>query len=713
MAGGARPSFAALSPGPSARLVEALSGEGFVQATPVQAATIPLLLGHKDVAVDATTGSGKTLAFVVPMVEMLTRLETPLRPLEVGALVVSPTRELATQIARVAQPLLEAAALPKAPLRSALLVGGTDVLADVRALKAAAGGGAVGGDAEGERARAAHSGANVLIGTPGRLADIFLRLPSLNFRSFELLVLDEADRCLEMGFERQLQAIMKYLPKQRRTGLFSATQTEAVAELARAGMRNPVRVAVQAARPAGGAAGGGSSQQRTPETLELKYALAPARHKLTALCRFLAEHREEKLIVYFLTCACVDYFAALLPVLGLDGARALPPLHALHGRQPQRQRDAALAAFAGQSSAALLCTDVAARGLDIPDVDWVVQFDAPQDPNAFVHRVGRAARMGKRGASLALLMPHEDSYVEFLHIRKVPVVQVPLEAGGEDAGGRVSSGEDDGEGAEEEEVSVSEGMASESDELLQSARAAMAADRDLLEKATKAFVSFARGYREHQCRFIFRMNQLPWGQLAMMFALLRMPRMPELQKAKSTLLEGFTASEVDPDKVQFKDKAREKQRRKAMAERAAAELEREAQREAQRETRRKQQQEERTRREDNKAKKERKRRRQDASRAGVIGGSFDDDHNVRDEEAMARDWKSMKDDKKIGSKSKKNKKKREVDSDDDDIRALDELERDAAAKKSTANTGGRQRSAMEQSVFGGGGSRGAGKKKRR
>ena len=285
--GGRRtPSFAALSPGPSARLVEALSGEGFVQATPVQAATIPLLLGHKDVAVDATTGSGKTLAFVVPMVEMLTRLETPLRPLEVGALVVSPTRELATQIARVAQPLLEAAALPKAPLRSALLVGGTDVLADVRALKAAAGGGASAATRR-RRARAATAGANVLIADAG-----VFRACRPSPRS--LASAGRADRCLEMGFERQLQAIMKYLPKQRRTGLFSATQTEAVAELARAGMRNPVRVAVQAARPAGGAAGSGSSQQRTPETLELKYALAPARHKLTALCRFLAEHREEK-----------------------------------------------------------------------------------------------------------------------------------------------------------------------------------------------------------------------------------------------------------------------------------------------------------------------------------------------------------------------------------------------------------------------------------
>lgn len=591
----------------------------------------------------------------------------------------------------------KACALSQPILTVLFSVGGTDVKLDVAALR--------------------EGGANVLVGTPGRLADVLLRVKELRFGAFELLVLDEADRLLDMGFERQLHAIIGYLPKQRRTGLFSATQTDAVAELARAGLRNPVRVAVAAAAGAAGAAGG--KQRRTPATLELTYQLVPAEHKLAALCRFLAAHRGEKTVVFFLTCACVDLFAAVLPRLSLGDAAeedAPPPLHALHGRQPQRQRDATLAKFTdAEGGAVLLCTDVAARGLDIPDVDWIVQFDMPQDPNAFVHRVGRTARMGRRGASLALLMPHEETYVDFLKIRSVPLVQVPLEAGGADqAQERAPDGEGEGdEKAEGEEVRVSAELAAQSARLRVAARAAGEADRDVMEKATRAFVSYARGYREHQCRFIFRVADLPFGALAALFGLLRMPKMPELARVNAKRLEGFAPSEVDPDSVAFRDRAREKQRRAALARRAEEEARRQEEREEERAQAAARATKELSRREENKLKKERKKRRKEAARGGMIGGGYADDHNVADEEAMAREWQRMKHNRKQGKRKggKARKGGGGDDEDDEDLRALEALERADAARSGGGGGGGRKRSAAEEAVFGVGGGGGRRSKK--
>ena len=212
------PRFGALNPPLRAASLEVLAEQGFERATPVQAAAVGLLAGNKDVAVEACTGSGKTLAFVLPMVEILARSETTFRKHQVGAVIVSPTRELAKQIYDVAVPFL--ATVKGAP--PMLLVGGTDVSADVRTF--------------------AEDGALALIGTPGRLDDLMVRSKALECKKVELLVLDEADRLLSMGFMKTLNAIIARLPKQRRTGLFSATQTEEVEELARAGLRNPVRV---------------------------------------------------------------------------------------------------------------------------------------------------------------------------------------------------------------------------------------------------------------------------------------------------------------------------------------------------------------------------------------------------------------------------------------------------------------------------------------
>ncbi|KAG1653913.1 hypothetical protein FOA52_003829 [Chlamydomonas sp. UWO 241] len=502
----------------SPQTLDVLTALGFERMTPVQEATIPLFCGNKDVAVDACTGSGKTLAFVIPVVERLRRMSEPLKKHQVGAVIISPTRELARQIAAVAEPFL--ASVPLAGAGSLLLVGGTDPAEDVARFKA--------------------SGAAVLIGTPGRIDDVMKRCALMDLRQLEVLVLDEADRLLDMGFKAQLDAIMARLPRQRRTGLFSATQTEAVEALARAGLRNPVRVAVAVAAKAQGGKGGadaGASTQVTPSSLQIQYAVCGADEKMEALVAFLRAHSTQKVIVYFLTCSLVDYVHVALKRLG---HKLLPGLQvrALHGRMKQAQRESTLTDYTALHSGALLCTDLAARGLDIPDVSWILQFDPPQDPAQFVHRVGRTARMGRQGNALVLLMPHEVSYIEFLRLRKVPVAEVPSDVPAPSGGGGGGSGQPP--------------------EVLPLLRGAAEGDREVMEAGLKAFVSYVRGYKEHHCKYIFRLQDLSLGRLATAMGLLRLPAMPELKKGAGSI-EGFTPSSVDPASVRFKDKTREKQ----------------------------------------------------------------------------------------------------------------------------------------------------------
>lgn len=545
----AAPLFSSLVPALSAATLAAIASLGFERATPVQAATIPRLLRHQDVAVQACTGSGKTLAFLVPLYELLIRRETPLRKLQAGALIIEPTRELAAQVHSVALLVGATHALPpggESPAGSSsgasvacsilppvLLVGGTDLAESIGRLRA--------------------SGCHVLIGTPGRVEDVLSRVSELSLRELELLILDEADRLLDMGFEAKLNSILARLPKLRRTGLFSATQTDELLQLARAGMRNPVKIQVKvdARQPAaGGAAAGGRNPApavggeftMTPSSLDSFVMLVDEEARLPQLVRFLRTQLDakKKLMVYFLTCACVDFYGLVLPQLPeLQGC----PISPLHGKMNPKARKKAYDWFLAQpDGAALLCTDVAARGLDLPDVDWVVQFDAPQDPNAYVHRVGRTARMGRRGSALLLLRPHEDTYVPFLAVRKAPLAPMAPAAA------------------------------------LPPLKAALTklavADRAVMEKGARAYVSYLKAYQEHVCKYVFVFDRLDLGQLASAMGLLRLPKVRELgrkrKRGKDSWVEFEPAAEVaDLNAVRYKDKQRERQRQAGRAKAAA------------------------------------------------------------------------------------------------------------------------------------------------
>lgn len=520
----------ALTPPLSQWILDATSTMGFARMTPVQASTVPLFLGHKDVVVEAVTGSGKTLAFLIPVIEKLLRNEEPVKKHHVGAIIISPTRELATQIHRVLLSLLEfhgpsASALEtykqkqdeeqepakfssKTPrVIPQLLLGGSSTPAQ-------------------DLSTFLKISPNLLIGTPGRLLEImsspYVHCPQ---SSFEVLVLDEADRLLDLGFKEDLTKILRMLPKQRRTGLFSASVSEAVDQIIRVGLRNPVRIAVKVR------SANGEEDKRTPASLQMTYLITPASQKFPALGQLLRKVQPTPLksIVYLSTCAAVDYFQSLLPSV-LPAEMTLIPLH---GKHPSNVRQKNFIRFTNAvTPAILLTTDVAARGLDIPSVDLVVQIDPPSDPKAFLHRCGRAGRAGRKGLSVIFLQPgKEEDYISFLEIRKTPIT--PLTSPQVDL--------DDDEARSTTASFQKIGLE----------------DRAIHDKAQKAFVSWVRSYSKHQASSIFHVNDLDWADLALGWGLLKLPKMPELKSFdKST----FHLPTIEWDEYAYKDKAREKVR---------------------------------------------------------------------------------------------------------------------------------------------------------
>ncbi len=492
---------------------------GFERATPVQAAAIPLLLGHKDVVVEAVTGSGKTLSFLLPVVQILCDPKKSSACFKdstrIGAIILSPTRELATQIHQVLSKVLEG--LASCPLKPMLLIGGCMTT--------------YGEDYD----RFCRGGGNIIVATPGRLEEFLKKfsgiLSTAMKDAFEVLIFDEADRLLDLGFESSVRSILDHIPKQRRTGLFSATMTDAIGELVRTGLRNPVRVTVKVEH-----AGSSIADSRVPTNLSIHYRVLPTfEAKLQFLVDFVLKQSGQnnllagkKIIVYFATCACVDYFTKVLkPYLSNQ------QLFYLHGKLNQSKRTIQYQKFTNcQGAAVLFCTDLAARGLDFPDVDWVVQFDPPQDPKSFLHRCGRTARSGRSGDALVMLLEKEEAYVDLMSRRGVPMAL--FEFG-----------------------TIEKGSAVYGEEFKQAALN----DREIYEASIRAFVSFLRFYQEHHAKFIFRFKELDIPSLARMFGLLKLPFAPEFKGVFSPKdLEGFVPTAHDPDAIAFKVKLREKQR---------------------------------------------------------------------------------------------------------------------------------------------------------
>lgn len=338
------------------QLTEACDALGWKKPSPIQVQSIPLALEGRDLIGLAQTGSGKTAAFGIPILQAL--LEKP-QPL--FACVLSPTRELAIQIAEQFEALGSGIGV-----KCVVVVGGVDMMAQAIAL-----------------AKRPH----ILVGTPGRLLDHLSNTKGFNLRALKYLVLDEADRLLNMDFEQEIDEILKVIPRERKTYLFSATMTNKVAKLQRACLKNPAKVEV-------------SSKYSTVDTLKQNYLFIPAKHKDCYLVFLLNEMSGSTTMVFTRTCESTRRIALILRNLGLD---AIP----ISGQMSQPKRIGALNKFKAGERNILICTDVASRGLDIPSVDMVINYDIPTNSKDYIHRVGRTARAGRSGLAVSLVTQYD------------------------------------------------------------------------------------------------------------------------------------------------------------------------------------------------------------------------------------------------------------------------------------------------------------------
>ena len=339
-----------------AALRRAVDELGFTQPSAIQAQAIPPLLEGRDVIGVAQTGTGKTAAFGLPL---LAAIDPSLR--EVQALVLAPTRELAMQVA-------------DAIASFATSMGGLDVVA------------LYGGSPYGPQERALARGAQVVVGTPGRVMD-HMRRTNLRLDTIRFAVLDEADEMLRMGFAEDVEEILSHSPASRQVALFSATMPSAIQRVAQTHMKDPVRVSV-------------SPQSSTVKSVTQTYAVVPFRHRTGALARVLAVSEAEAAIVFVRTRAAAEEVGSALVARGLIAA-------SISGDVPQKDREKIVERLRDGSLQVLVATDVAARGLDVERIGLVVNFDVPKEAESYVHRIGRTGRAGRTGEALTFIGPHE------------------------------------------------------------------------------------------------------------------------------------------------------------------------------------------------------------------------------------------------------------------------------------------------------------------
>jgi ATP-dependent RNA helicase DeaD len=354
----------------SDKVRRAVADQGWETPTPIQALAMPELLNGEDVVGLAQTGSGKTAAFAIPMIEHLDR-----KPRGVQALVLVPTRELASQAAA------EISTLSRYnPVRPVVLCGGVGIGPQIKALK--------------------NRSTSVVVGTPGRILD-HLQRGTLRLNAVRYLVLDEADRMLDMGFAPDVGRIISHTPDDRQTALFSATMPKEIRGMVKRHMRSPRHLTVESEAP-------------TVDTVEQLYYRLDGRHKTRAL-RNLIDAEDPVAIVFRRTKHGATKLHRQLEKAGYRSAL-------LHGGKTQSQRTKTLAGFAKGRTRILIATNVASRGLDIPDVSHVVNYDLPEDVETYVHRIGRTARAGKEGVAVTLV--GEDEVRDFKKIQRALPVEV-------------------------------------------------------------------------------------------------------------------------------------------------------------------------------------------------------------------------------------------------------------------------------------------------
>jgi ATP-dependent RNA helicase RhlE len=344
----------------AAPIAAALKAAGYTTPTPIQAQAIPPLMDGRDIIGIAQTGTGKTAAFALPMLHKHAVAPKRPEPKTARMVVLSPTRELAIQIADTFRTLGKGQRFSLATI--------------------------FGGVGERPQIDAAAKGLDILVATPGRLMDLIERR-YLSLGKTEVFVLDEADRMLDMGFVRDVRKLVRLLPKERHSLMFSATMPPAIREIAAEMLRDPVQVTV-------------TPKVVTVEKIAQSVIHTPAKEKRALLLDLLSDAGYEKVVVFCRTKHGANKVAEFLEKTGVVAA-------AIHGNKSQGARQAALGGFRDGKVRVLVATDIMARGIDVPDISHVVNFELPEEPESYVHRIGRTARAGREGIAISFCSPEE------------------------------------------------------------------------------------------------------------------------------------------------------------------------------------------------------------------------------------------------------------------------------------------------------------------
>lgn len=511
----------------SHRTMGGLKQGGFTVMTPIQSCSIPHALAGRDVLGAASTGSGKTLAFVIPVLERLHRNRWSAED-GLGALIISPTRELALQIFQVVRTVGK-----QHQFSAGLITGGKRGF-------------------EEEQLHVIRM--HILVATPGRLLQHLEQTPGFDATTLQVLVLDEADRLLDLGFRAQITSILTYIPLSRQTLLFSATQTRSVRDLARLSLNKDTVefIKAQDGRKHEGENNGDDNdgttaggEAATPKRLVQNYVVCKLADKLDVLFSFLKTHTKCKIIVFMNSCAQVRFVFDLLCAL-----QPGTPLLALHGKLKQVKRTEIYFDFLKKPSAVLFATDVAARGLDFPSVDWVIQADAPEDAATYIHRVGRTARYKNNGRALMLLLPtEEEGMIPALTKQNIEVTRLTINAAKMTAAGTVTK----------------------------KAAATVASNAEMRRLAEKAFHSYLRSIELMPNKHIFSgLSDDDMGSFAISLGL---PETPNIKRQKNVNVDaddqGESAREANREKKNV-NRSLQRLKEQIKAEKAAKKLAREA-----------------------------------------------------------------------------------------------------------------------------------------
>ena len=528
----------------------------FDKITKVQNIVINEFLKNKDVIVKSVTGSGKTISYIIPIIQRIINYSKQNQNIinEIYALILLPARELAEQ---VYSEITKFTTNIKYKITSQLFIGGKKIEEDINKYK--------------------NQIPNIIIATPGRFLD-FIDKEKISLSSIEILILDEADRMLDMGFEMSVSTIISKLPKQRRTGLFSATVTSNVENIIKAGMRNPefINIIINQNKTSNLFVSENeikeqitkkgsyytiiefspdnykinNTSQEVPKGLGQYYReIKNIKYKIPHLIQILYglyfndENKTQKIMIFLSTCFAVDYFNILLPELFKKFNMTDFSCSKLHSKISQNKREKEYKNFKIEDTHKLnilLTTDLSARGIDIPDVDIILQFDPPKNEDSYIHKAGRTARVGNTGVSIIFLCEEELSFINYMKQKFIYIEEMPYPYKTEEK--------------KEEEVDIIGEYS-----ILKCIKEINMSDKWIYDKAVNTFISFLRFYKENELKYIFDIRSFDIGNFANSFQLLKLPRL-KINEFKNESIKNFVGDDnIEPIQLKYLDKNIKKQ----------------------------------------------------------------------------------------------------------------------------------------------------------